>query len=83
MVTVRMKKLTVSLPKELIVFADELAKQKKTSRSKIVSACLEEFAERMKREQMAEGYKALAEEHKKFAETASGIAHETLPPWKK
>jgi len=83
MVTTRMKKLTVSLPKELVAFADELAKQKKTSRSKVVSACLEEFAERMKIEKMAEGYKALAEEHKKFAEVASVTAHEVLPPWKK
>ena len=31
---------------------------------------------------MAEGYKAMAEEHKKFAAITSKIALEVLPEWK-
>lgn len=30
---------------------------------------------------MAEGYKVMAEENRKFAEMASLIAHEVLPDW--
>ena len=62
----RTAKLTISLPEELISFADEIAK-KKISRSKVFSSCLREFAERHKIVEMAEGYKAMAKEQKQFA----------------
>jgi hypothetical protein len=31
---------------------------------------------------MAEGYQAMAEEHKQFADMALEIAHEVIPEWR-
>jgi len=72
-------KLTVSLPSELISFADEIAKKKKISRSKVVSLCLQELAESYKVAEMAEGYRAMAKEQKQLAALASKIEHEVIP----
>ena len=75
-------KLTISLPKNLASFADEVATEKRISRSKVVSDCLEEYARRRKLAEMEEGYKAMANEHKKFAKMTEGIMLETVPEWK-
>ena len=78
----RTAKLTVSLPKELIVFADELAKERKVSRSKVFCSCLKEMAEKYKVAEMAEGYKSMAKEQKQFVAMASEIEHEIIPEWR-
>lgn len=78
----RTAKLTVSLPRELISLASQIAKEKSISRSKVVSACLQDLAEKHRTIEMAEGYKAMAEEQKKFAVMASKIEHEVVPEWK-
>jgi metal-responsive CopG/Arc/MetJ family transcriptional regulator len=75
-------KLTISLPQELILLADKIAREKKISRSKVVSACLQELAEKQKAAEMAEGYQAMAKEQKQFANMASKIASEVWPEWK-
>jgi len=75
-------KLTISLPEELISFADEVARKKKTSRSKVISSSLQMTAENYRVAEMAEGYQALAQEHKRLASLASEIAHEVIPEWK-
>ena len=77
----RTAKLTVSIPNELIVLAGQVAKERKVSRSKVVSACLQELAEKRRIAEMAEGYKAVAKENKQFAASVLKIAHETLPEW--
>jgi metal-responsive CopG/Arc/MetJ family transcriptional regulator len=77
----QVEKVTISLPRNLIRFADEVASERKVSRSKVVSSCLQEFADRRLREQMEEGYKAMAEEHRQFANMAINLAHEVLPEW--
>ncbi len=78
----RTAKLTVSLPEELISFADEMARAKKISRSKVLSLCLQELAEKHRIAEMAEGYELLAEEQKRLAGVASGIEHEVVPEWR-
>jgi metal-responsive CopG/Arc/MetJ family transcriptional regulator len=78
----RTAKLTISLPEELISFTDEIARKKKVSRSKVISACLRATAENYKIAEMAEGYQAMAKEHKQFAALTSKIAHEVIPEWK-
>ena len=75
-------KLTISLPEHLISFADEIARNKKISRSKVFSTCLQELAEKHRVAEMAEGYKAMASEQEQFVEIASKIEHEALPEWK-
>ena len=78
----RTAKLTVSLPRELISLADQIAQEQKISRSKVVSACLQDLAEKRRAAEMAKGYKAVAREQRQFAAMASKIAHEILPEWK-
>jgi len=74
-------RLTISLPQSLLAFTDEVANEKKISRSKVISDCLQEAAEKLKLTEMEEGYRAMAEEHRQFAEMASAIAHEVVPKW--
>lgn len=78
----RTAKLTISLPEELISFADQVAREKKISRSKVLASCLQELAERHRAADMAEGYKAMAKEQEQLAAIASEIEHEVLPEWK-
>lgn len=72
-------KLTISLPKNLISFADEIAHERKISRSKVVSQCLEEFAQKRTIKLMEEGYREMAEENRLLAEQFLPIALETWP----
>lgn len=78
----RTARLTISLPEELISFADGIARTKRISRSKVFSSCLQELAERHRIAEMAEGYRAMAKEQKRFAVMTSKIEHEVLPEWK-
>jgi len=71
-------KLTVSLPQRLIAVTDEVAHEKKISRSRVISLCLQELAERRLRERMEEGYKAMAAENLQFAEQTVDLAREAL-----
>jgi metal-responsive CopG/Arc/MetJ family transcriptional regulator len=77
----RTAKLTISLPEELISFTDEVARKKKVSRSKVISACLRAIAEIYRVAEMTEGYQAMAKENKQLAALASEIAHEVIPEW--
>ena len=78
----RAEKLTISLPSNLIQVADEIAHEKKISRSKVVSSCLQELAEKRMKEKMAEGYKMMTKEHLKFAKESLPLANEVLHEWK-
>ena len=79
--TTRVKYITVSIPCDLIVFADEVARIKRISRSNVIAASLRELADRQLQKQLEEGYVAMAKEHKKFADMAIGSVHEVLPEW--
>ena len=58
-------KLTVSVPAELVKLADKVAKEKKISRSKVVSSCLQELAKQRFEADLEEGYKAMAKEEQR------------------
>ena len=79
--TTQTEKITISLPRDLIQLADELAKEKRVSRSKVVSSCLRELADKRLRKQKEEGYKAMAEGNQRFAGQALNLANEVLPEW--
>ena len=54
----------------MISFADKVANERKISRSKAISLCLQEAAEQRRLAELEEGYKAMAEENKEFAKMA-------------
>jgi len=74
-------KLTISLPKNLITFADEIANEQNISRSKLIAECLREMADKRMIAEMEEGYKAMAEENRRLAEQFLPIVVETWPKW--
>ncbi len=78
----QMAKLTISLPKSLISFADEVASEENISRSKVVSNCLRELTQKRKMELMEEGYEAMAKENREFAKMAFELQRKVVPEWK-
>ena len=80
--TVKVERLTISVPRDLIALSDEIAEEWKVSRSKVFSTCLQMFANKRLREEMVEGYRVMAEGNLQFAREAMEIAHESLPEWK-
>lgn len=79
--TAKVEKVTISLPPDLVRITDEIARETQTNRSKVISSCLRELAERRLQEQMEEGYRAMAKEHRGFASVAMNLASEILPEW--
>lgn len=74
----RAEKLTISLPRDLLKIADEIAAEKKISRSKLVHLCVQEMADRRLQQKMEEGYKALAKDNLRFADQGINTAYEVL-----
>ena len=79
--TSQVTKLTISLPKDLIALTDEIAKERKVSRSKVVSSCLQELATKRLRAEMEEGYKAMASEQRQFAKMSFELQRRVVPEW--
>ena len=79
--TTQVAKLTISLPRDLIALTDEIAEEMKVSRSKVVSSCLQELAKKRLRAQMEEGYKAMVEEQRQFAQMSFELQHRVVPDW--
>ncbi len=80
--TTQIERLTISLPRDLVALTNEIAREEKISRSKVVSICLQELADKRLRREMEEGYKVMANEHLMLAREAIKIAHEVIPEWK-
>ena len=74
-------KVTVSVPKDLVKMADKVAKERKTSRSKVVSSCLQELAKQRFQAELEEGYRAMAEEEKRLARETFEVQREVVPEW--
>jgi metal-responsive CopG/Arc/MetJ family transcriptional regulator len=77
--TARTEKVTISLPSDLVRVTDEIARETRTNRSKVVSSCLREFANRRLRKQLEEGYKAMAESNRHFASEIMELGAEVWP----
>ena len=79
--TIQVVKVTVSVPSELVKMADKVAKERKTSRSKVVSSCLEELAKKRLEAEMEEGYRAMEKDEKRLAGETFEIQAEVVPEW--
>ncbi len=74
--TTQVTKLTISLPKSVVSLADEVASEENISRSRVVSNCLSELAQKRKMQLMEEGYKVMAKENSDFAKLAFALQGE-------
>lgn len=79
------QKITISLPGELVAYADQQAARTKTSRSQVVSQALAQSRMRERERLAAEGYRFYAGEASEFAGTSAiAIAEawdEAAPRW--
>jgi len=72
------RRITISLPEELIVFADAKATETGTSRSGVISESLAQRLRRERDELAREGYRFFAEESEEFAESSAAAVAEAL-----
>ena len=73
-----MRKITVSLPQELVEFADTVAVTMKISRSKVIADAIVAQREREEARLAAEGYRFYAQEASEFAAASLQVVSEVL-----
>jgi metal-responsive CopG/Arc/MetJ family transcriptional regulator len=62
--------ISITIEPDLIAVVDEIRKETNSTRSGVISRCLEELARKRTDALMEEGYKAMAKENKDFAKLA-------------
>jgi len=75
--TTAMRRITISLPFELVAFTDQVAKQRKISRSKAISMALSMVREQELQSLAVDGYQFYAEEAARFAEESAKAVAES------
>ena len=71
-------KITISMPRELVTFADRHAGEKSTSRSGVIADLLRKAQQEQIEALMAEGYREMAEENLALAEQALTLTAEVM-----
>ena len=74
-----MENITVSIPSRLVTVVEEIVKEDKTNRSRVISKCIEDMAIKRTIRLMEEGYREMADENRRLAEQSLSIAPETWP----
>jgi len=74
-----MRKITISLPGDLVDYADQQAEETSTSRSQIISWVLAEAKARTEAALAAEGYQFYAQEATAFAKSSESAVAESWP----
>ncbi len=77
-----MAKVTISLPADMLEEVDAIAREQNAPRSAIIAEMVKRSLKEQIEQEMADGYKALAEEHRKFAREAFPLAQEVWHEWK-
>ena len=72
------RKITVSLPQELVEFADQAATRTGASRSEVISRALADAKAQSERQMAAEGYRYYAGSSVEFAETTANAVSEAI-----
>ncbi len=76
-----MRKITISLPQDLVEFADRTAQQAELSRSQVISQALAEAKARIESRLAEEGYRYYAREAVEFAEASALAVAESIAPY--
>lgn len=71
-------KVTISLSRKLLNYADELARERATTRSGVIAELLEKEDQAHIQALMEEGYREMAEENQRMAEEAFPLANEMI-----
>lgn len=76
-----MRKVTISLPDDLIEFADQRAQSTGSNRSQVIGWALREVKSRTQAQLAAEGYQFYAQEAGEFAEASSTLVAAAWSDW--
>ena len=74
----RVAKVTISIPKNLLELADQLAQEQEISRSEVVSRLLKKEEKARIEALMAEGYREMSEENRRETEEWFPLVSETV-----
>lgn len=74
----KVAKVTISLPKNLVEYADRLAKERVTTRSGVIASLLEKEEQARIHALMETGYREIADENLRLAEESFPLAAEQL-----
>ncbi len=77
----RSEKITISIPASLLATVDELARERKSSRSAIIAELVRKLAQEKLEEELREGYLANAEFAKELAEADLEAGNEVWSEW--
>ena len=77
-VATSVRKITISLPDNLVEFADREAARLSTSRSRVIAQALAEIKTEEEERLAAEGYRFYAQEASEFAEASAAALAEAL-----
>jgi metal-responsive CopG/Arc/MetJ family transcriptional regulator len=72
------EKITVSLPREAVAYADRRARAERTSRSRVIADALTRVRKDEEAALAAEGYRFYADEATSFAESSRAAVAEAL-----
>ena len=72
------RKITISLPNNLVEFADREAARLSTSRSRVIAQALSEIKAEEEEKLAAEGYQFYAQEASEFAVASAAVIAEAL-----
>ncbi len=75
------KKVTISLPQDILEAIDRQAVELCAPRSAVIASMLRDRLREAEEQLMKEGYLAMAEENLRFAEESIPLAMEVLPAW--
>ena len=76
-----MENITVSIPKRLVTIVEQVVKENKTNRSKVISQCLEDFARRRREKLMIQYYEKMAKEHEQLIPKSVGVIQKIASEW--
>ena len=72
------RKITISLPSELVELAEEQAVRLKSTRSQVIAKTLARAKASQEEDVAAEGYRYYAEESREFANASTGAVAEAI-----
>jgi len=78
MTVANMKKVTISVSEELLIFADRMAEKTGSTRSSFISSVLKEVRDRELKLLAAEGYRYFGSEAREFAEASGSAVAEAI-----
>lgn len=73
--------ISITVEPELIAVVDEIKRETNTTRSGVISKCIEEMARNRKEALMIKYYETMASEHKAFAKESVKVIQKIASSW--